>query len=608
MSLTSSAGSMLTRSGRRSGVTHFVAAASASASAPSTSSASSSSSSHFCSPAHQQQRRTFLGLFGKSKKAKDDRDPFKGTPAAAPKKLILTQDNLFHPLSQSPFPALRARAERIKRLAPCPVHLRKGQRVLVNFECPDCGWPTHYSEKDWREDTEHGKYVHRLREANEDEHDLRSGREITEFKLPGPQGFEESLNLSSWDVFFYTRNFPSIETERSRRHVSKLLSFPTSMGAVLHEHSPYTTRNRRMTREGLRSFLALRQLLHPKIGAKPSLDAIRVFVVGARAESTLPASVWDQLRFMFPGVNFHLYLIGPEVSIPKVENIAPGQSLSAEPPRRQKTRPSSYGPNAPSQTLVVSEALTITYIQSTYESVHHQMEPFDPYTDVFFAFSPGFGFPSQRAYDRPKSEDEDGAAIAGASSSSTAGADGLNTAAAEIESQDEAKESVKSADASSNKLPNPDATVARRSPEGGETPSMEPAFFPLAPGATPSSTLPTLPPLLQAQSEWATALTQMLSTKCPLIITGFSPADVKRDVEAFESVEGIKGEFEWLITPGENVFGSLSWSIADFDPRVAVKANWGIWAVRGKRYDLLGPGAYVGNPFESKGLEAEEKD
>lgn len=158
----------------------------------------------------------------------------------------------------------------------------------MKFECPDCGWPTHYSEKDWREDTEHGKYVHRLREANEDEHDLRSGREITEFKLPGessdgqsvkavpagaegmtdrrpllsvlpactgPQGFEESLNLSSWDVFFYTRNFPSIETERSRRHVSKLLSFPTSMGAVLHEHSPYTTRNRRMTREGLRSFL-----------------------------------------------------------------------------------------------------------------------------------------------------------------------------------------------------------------------------------------------------------------------------------------------------------------------------------------------------------------
>ena len=26
---------------------------------------------------------------------------------------------------------------------------------------------------------------------------------------------------------------------------------------------------------------------------------------------------------------------------------------------------------------------------------------------------------------------------------------------------------------------------------------------------------------------------------------------------------------------------------ADFDPRVAVKANWGIWAVRGKNYNIV---------------------
>ena len=28
---------------------------------------------------------------------------------------------------------------------------------------------------------------------------------------------------------------------------------------------------------------------------------------------------------------------------------------------------------------------------------------------------------------------------------------------------------------------------------------------------------------------------------------------------------------------------------AAFDPRIAVKANWGLWAVRGTRYDILGP-------------------
>lgn len=608
------------------------------------------------------QRRTFFGrLFGRSKAKKQDDNDAEANPflrGRTPKpKLILEQDNLFHPLSTSPIPALRQRAERIKRLAPCPVHLRRGQRVAVQFDCPDCGWPTHYSEKEWREDDEHGRYVLRLREANEDEHDLRSGREMTEFRMPGPQGFEEAINMSSWDVFFYTRNFPSIETERSRRHVSKLLTFPTTVGAVLHENSPYTTRNRRLTREGMRSFLALRQMLHPKLGARPSLDSVRVFVVGSRAESTLPPNIWDQLRYMFPGVNFHLYLIGPEVTLPSDSQASPftpgtsaqhasssssssSNALAAD-ARAHRARTSNYGPKAPSRTLVISEGLTMTYIQCNYEDVHHQMEPFDPYTDVFFAFSPGFGFPSQRAYDRPASSEEDEPVAATTSSAAVTAEQqqqpqqqpveggSLDTVAAQFESSQEtdtkaASEAPRSA---TERLPQADATVSyqqqQREREEAEatdsasastasTPSPEDAAAAAAstlpPGARPSSTLPTLPPLLQAQSEWAHALTQMLSTKCPLIMTGFSPADVRRDVEAFESVEGIRGEFEWLITPGENVFGSLSWSVADFDTRVAVRANWGVWAVRGKRYDLEGPAAYV-NPFATggSGREGEEQ-
>ncbi len=58
-----------------------------------------------------------------------------------------------------------------------------------------------------------------------------------------------------------------------------------------------------------------------------------------------------------------------------------------------RVRKSNYG--VPSRTVVVSEGLTVTTIQSKYEDVHAQLEPFDAYTDVFFAFSPGFGFPSQ---------------------------------------------------------------------------------------------------------------------------------------------------------------------------------------------------------------------
>ena len=40
----------------------------------------------------------------------------------------------------------------------------------------------------------------RLREANEDEHDLRSGRPMTEFQLPRDQTAEAAINLSGWDL------------------------------------------------------------------------------------------------------------------------------------------------------------------------------------------------------------------------------------------------------------------------------------------------------------------------------------------------------------------------------------------------------------------------
>lgn len=119
-------------------------------------------------------------------------DSEKQPPASEPVPL-LTEDNLFHPFSQSPFPAIRARGEAIKKLAPCPVCYSESCAAgahdhspkAVKFECPDCGWPTHCSEDHWRQDKEHQKYCQRLREANEDEHDLRSGRKMTEFELPG---------------------------------------------------------------------------------------------------------------------------------------------------------------------------------------------------------------------------------------------------------------------------------------------------------------------------------------------------------------------------------------------------------------------------------------
>ncbi|KAH9484147.1 Protein MSS51, mitochondrial [Psilocybe cubensis] len=461
---------------------------------------------------------------------------------------VLSEDNLFHPFSKSPFPAVRARGEAIKQLAPCPVcasshgHIHahtKAQPKAVKHECPDCGWPTHCSEEHWAEDEEHRKYCSRLREANEDEHDLRSGRRMREFEMPGPQGYEETVSLANWDVFWYTRNFPSMDTERSRRHASKLLTYPITIGGALHQHSGLTLSNQRVTPEGSRSLAALRSTLHVPPGAPETDEAavgkpqVRIFILGARAESSLPPHVWEQLCMLFPSTHFHLFFIGPQVSLPKPPKatVAPTMAKKAEsaklaeapdqsemreekvtylpnvyqPPtpqpieRLKRTRSSLERYGVPSYTVPYTPQLTITGMQANYADVHAQFQhTLDPYSDLFFFFSPGFGFPSPDSFS-----------------------------------------------------------------ENGE-------------------------PLLQIASptEWGPVLPMLLASKCPIFVTGFSPTDVERDVRSLSTAPEVAGEFEWVITPGPNSFGSEKWEVADFDPRVMVKTNWGIWAIRGKSRDV----------------------
>ena len=129
-------------------------------------------------------------IFGWTRTAKPQPSQSPVSPKTAP---ILTQDNLFHPLSSSPFPDLRARAQSIKRSSRCPVCTSHAHQQLtpadepkrVAFDCPHCGHPTHCSELHWRDDAEHRKYCEKLREVNEDDHDLRSGRRMLEYELPG---------------------------------------------------------------------------------------------------------------------------------------------------------------------------------------------------------------------------------------------------------------------------------------------------------------------------------------------------------------------------------------------------------------------------------------
>jgi mitochondrial splicing suppressor protein 51 len=228
-------------------------------------------------PCHINNSRTLFSWFKKSEDNKSKE-----------KQPILTEDNLFHPFSKSPFPALRARGEAIQTLAPCPVCASPhshgdshtaAQPKAVKHECPDCGWPTHCTEEHWQEDLEHKKYCSRLREVNEDEHDLRSGRRIKEFELPGasfvpcidyltlsraigPQDSEAAISFANWDLFWYTRGYPSMDTERSRRHASKLLTYPITIGSVLHQHSGLTQSNQRLTPEGSRSLAGESSLIH----------------------------------------------------------------------------------------------------------------------------------------------------------------------------------------------------------------------------------------------------------------------------------------------------------------------------------------------------------
>lgn len=189
---------------------------------------------------------------------------------------LLQPNNLFHPFSVSPSPEIRRRAAFIKQHAYCPHPSHRPTRaptgpgdpearkaaagsslppVHVRFECPDCGIPVSCSEEHWADDYEsHLEICDTLREINEDDHDLRSGRFFPEFEYPGPQIEEALVNMTNWDTYLYTREFEALNELRSMRHATRLLTYPVTIGSVLHELSPYSIRQGgRLTVEGLKS-------------------------------------------------------------------------------------------------------------------------------------------------------------------------------------------------------------------------------------------------------------------------------------------------------------------------------------------------------------------
>ncbi|KAI0530139.1 putative mRNA processing protein [Xylaria digitata] len=356
-----------------------------------------------------------LSLFGRNSKVSQE-------PATVPTNApphdpayaqqVLRSDDLFHSFTNSPIPEIRQRAAFIRQHAHCPHPEHRAARAPiepddpripvssgsvaprhVDFECPDCGIPVYCSEKDWAEDYEaHLQICDTLRQINEDEHDLRSGRFFPEFEYAGPQMEEAIVNMTNWDTFLYTREFEAINADRSMRQVTRLLTYPLTIGSVLHELSPYNIRKGgRLTAEGLKSLSALRYTLHPPrtgggvgiSGLRPEAPPVRIFILGARAESSLPRNVWVQLAHLFPRGKFHLNFIGPE-------SMANRDDEFPLPPR---TATNPFGAIVEDRVWPTMKISTIVDYYHTLHKTGH-FYPYDPYFDCFVMFHPGLGHPA----------------------------------------------------------------------------------------------------------------------------------------------------------------------------------------------------------------------
>lgn len=353
--------------------------------------------------------------FGQQTKPTEDDSVALGSAAAYESQSrppVLRPDDLFHSYTNSPIPEIRHRAAFIRQHAHCPHPDHQPTRTPastggspgtscsgaqapahVDFECPDCGIPVYCSEKHWADDYEaHLQICDTLRQINEDDHDLRSGRFFPEFEYAGPQMEEAAVNMTNWDTFLYTREFEAINDDRSMRQVTRLLTYPITIGSILHELSPYSIRKGgRLTPEGLKSLSALRYTLHPPRtgsgaeikGLRPEAPPVRIFILGARAESSLPRNVWVQLAHLFPRGKFHLVFIGPE-------SMANRDDEFPLPPRT---------PSNPFGAIVedrVWPTMKISTIVDYYHTLHKtgQFYPYDPYFDCFVMFHPGLGHPA----------------------------------------------------------------------------------------------------------------------------------------------------------------------------------------------------------------------
>ncbi|CAK9437599.1 uncharacterized protein LODBEIA_P19770 [Lodderomyces beijingensis] len=249
----------------------------------------------------------------------------------------------------SPHEDLRTRAAVIRAKALCPVTSKP-----VAFVCPYSGIPTHASQEAWRQDTSYHsrKKYEDLKQANFFEHQLRAKN--FEVVFPAEQEKEFVVNLSNWDTYFYTRDYPPMDDFMTGVY-SKLLSYPLTIGSIMHQFSAYT--NKVITLEGAKSLAALRYTLYSqkKDASEFHLqEKIRVFVLG---EGDIPGVAWKQLGYLFGNNIFEIHVIG----------------------------------NANSPPVRYDDQISI--VRHSYQYfIDGALFPFDPYLDVFMINHPGFNF------------------------------------------------------------------------------------------------------------------------------------------------------------------------------------------------------------------------
>ncbi len=227
---------------------------------------------------HQSTLRPAPSLEASTQPPTTEFPPFSATrgrtidqPSNIHERALLQPNNLLHSFTNSPAPQIRKRAAIIRQNAYCPHPSHQPTRnpqspddpenrktgtqppAHVRYECPDCGIPVSCCEEHFASDYEsHIQICDTLKQINEDDHDLVSGRFFPEFQYPSSQIEEAQVNMTNWDTLLYSREFNAINDERSMRQATRLLTYPMTIGSILHELSPYSLKDR-LTPEGLRS-------------------------------------------------------------------------------------------------------------------------------------------------------------------------------------------------------------------------------------------------------------------------------------------------------------------------------------------------------------------